>query len=391
MFFPGIVARRSRSRKVSVGSWYTLAPAVLLCCILFLGTGSWYTLAPAVLLCCILFFGTAGSAWGEVEVLNGAGASFPYPIYAKWGSKYYQQSGLKLNYQSIGSGGGITQIKARTVDFGASDEPLKSEDLDKEGLTQFPMIMGGVVPVVNLPDLGKGKLKLTAELLAQICMGEIKKWNDRRIMAVNPDTNLPDLDITLVHRADGSGTTWIFTNYLTKVSKEWREKIGCNKSVSWPTGVGGKGNEGVAALVKKTSGSVGYVEFAYALKERLKYVQLQNKSGRFVQPNSQTFQAAATNADWNSAPNFLISLTDQPGDKSWPIVGVSYILVPRDQKDPAKAKAMLQFFDWCLKSGGWLANELHYVPLPQNLYQKIKNAWSQEISAEGKPVALKDN
>ncbi|MBI5249370.1 MAG: phosphate ABC transporter substrate-binding protein PstS [Desulfomonile tiedjei] len=322
----------------------------------------------------------------EVENVNGAGASFPYPIYAKWATKYHQYSGLKLSYQSIGSGGGIAQIKAKTVDFGASDEPLKSEELEKDGLLQFPLIMGGVVPVINLENVYKGKLKLTPELLADIYLGKIKNWNDRRIMAVNPDLRLPDQEITVVHRADGSGTTWIFTNYLTKISTEWKEKIGGGKSVSWPTGVGGKGNEGVSALVKKTQGSIGYVEYAYALRERLKYVQIQNSAGKFVAPTIESFQAAAANADWEKAPGFYMVLTDQPGDKSWPITGASYILVYRDQPDPSKAEAMLKFFDWCFKSGSEQAVELHYVPMPTKVCNLVKSLWAKEITSGGQPV-----
>src|SRR5271157_5983531 len=257
-------------------------------------------LVVAVLL--ILQAAPFANAAPDVEGLSGAGASFPYPVYAKWATKYNQNTGLKLSYQSIGSGGGIAQIKAKTVDFGASDEPLKPEELERDGLFQFPLIMGGVVPVINVPDIAKGKVKLTPDLLADIYLGKITKWNDRRIMAVNQELRLPDLDITVVHRADGSGTTWIFTNYLTKTSPEWKDKIGIGKSVSWPTGVGGKGNEGVAGLVKKTEGSIGYVEFAYALRERLKYVQLQNRAGKFVLPTIQSFQAAAAHANWENSP-----------------------------------------------------------------------------------------
>jgi phosphate transport system substrate-binding protein len=326
------------------------------------------------------------NAASEVESITGAGATFPYPVYAKWATKYNQNTGLKLTYQAIGSGGGIAQIKAKTVDFGASDEPLKAEELDKTGLVQFPMIMGGVVQVVNIEGIGKGKLKLTGDLLADIFLGKIKNWNDRRIMAVNPDLKLPDREITVVHRADGSGTTWIFTNYLSKVSAEWKEKVGNDKSVSWPTGVGGKGNEGVAAVVKKTEGAIGYVEYAYALRERLKYVQLQNKAGRFVTPTIETFQAAAANADWDEAPGFFMVLTDQSGEKSWPIVGASYILVYKDQPDPAKAKAVLKFFDWSFKNGADLASDLHYVPIPSKVYTLVHSRWQKEITSGGMPV-----
>jgi phosphate transport system substrate-binding protein len=341
----------------------------------------------------VLFFAACLSALpnsvfgsGEVENISGAGASFPYPLYAKWAATYYQYTGLKLSYQSIGSGGGIAQIKAKTVDFGASDEPLKADELEKTGLVQFPMIMGGVTPVVNVKGISKGKLKLTPEILADIFMGKIKTWQDPRIMAVNPDMKAPDQEITVVHRADASGTTWILTNYLSKVSNEWKEKVGSGKSVSWPTGVSGKGNEGIAALVKKTDGAIGYVEYAHSLRERLKDVQLQNRSGKFVKPTIETFQAAAANADWDNAPGFYLVLTDQPGEKSWPIVGVSYILMQKEQSDSAKAQAVLKFFDWCLKNGAELATNLYYVPMPSRVITLVRSTWAREISSGGLPV-----
>jgi len=347
----------------------------------------------AIVLTAVVFLAgdpfVVSSLAADVESINGAGATFPMPIYSSWAAGYNKFSGLKINYQGIGSGGGIAQIKAKTVDFGASDEPLKSDVLDKEGLAQFPMIMGGVVPVFNLTEIRKGRLKLTPELLADIFLGKITKWNDRKIMAVNPDLKLPEEDITIVHRADGSGTTWIFTDYLSKVSAEWKEKIGTGKSVSWPTGVGGKGNPGVAALVKKTSGSIGYVEFAYALKEKLKYAQLQNRDGKFVMPTIQTFQEAAQSADWENAAAFLVEINDQPGEKTWPIVGVSYILVHKDQPDPAKTKAMLKFFDWCFRNGSEMATELHYVPMPPKVYKLVEEFWKKQITAAGNSVALK--
>jgi phosphate transport system substrate-binding protein len=343
--------------------------------------------AFALILAALVTFAPSFSrAASEAEALAGAGASFPYPVYAKWATRYNQYNGLKISYQSVGSGAGIAQIKAKTVDFGASDEPLKAEDLEKSGLIQFPMIMGGVVPVINIEGVSKGKLKLTPEFLTDIFLGKIKNWNDRRILAVNPDLKAPDQEITVVHRADGSGTTWIFSNYLSKVSGEWTEKVGNDKSVSWPTGVGGKGNEGVAALVKKTPGAIGYVEYAYALKERLKFVQLQNKAGRFVTPTIESFQAAAANADWEKAPGFYMVLTDQSGEKSWPIVGASYILVYKDQLDSAKAQAMLKFFDWCFKNGADLAIDLHYVPMPQKVYTLVRALWAKEITTGGNLV-----
>ncbi len=331
----------------------------------------------------ILQPGFIASASPDVESLSGAGATFPYPVYAKWATKYNQNTGLKLSYQAIGSGGGIAQIKAKTVDFGASDKPLKAEELDSHGLMQFPMIMGGVVPIVHIQGIGKGKLKLTPELLADIYLDKIKKWNDKKIMAVNQDMKLPDQEITVVHRADGSGTTWIFTNYLSKVSDEWRDKVGNDKSVSWPTGIGGKGNQGVSALVKKTDGTIGYVEYAWALKKNLKWVQLQNQSGKFVAPTIEAFQAAAASADWKNAPGFYMVLTDQPGEKSWPITGASYILLYKEQPDKAKALAMLKYFDWCYKHGTPMASELHYVPIPVNVYNLIESDWAKRIMAKG--------
>jgi phosphate transport system substrate-binding protein len=322
---------------------------------------------------------------GEDVSLSGAGATFPYPLYAKWAGRYNQRTGLKIAYQGVGSGGGIAQIKAKTVDFGASDEPLTAEELEKESLLQFPMVMGGVVPVVNLEGVGRGKLRLTPELLADLFLGKIAKWNDRRLMAVNPDLKLPDKDVTIVHRADGSGTTWIFSNYLSKVSEEWRERIGTGKLVSWPAGVGGKGNPGVAALVKKTPGSVGYVEFAYAFQEKLNFVMLQNRAGRFVSPTRESFQASAASADWENAPGFYIVLTDQPGEKSWTITGASYILMQKEQKDLAKTKAMLKFFDWCYKEGADEAVELLYIPIPKKVYTLVEALWTKELPKDVLP------
>ncbi len=333
----------------------------------------------------VLFFQTwpvSQAFAGEDLSITGAGATFPEPLYAKWASRYTQLTKVKITYQGVGSGAGIAQIKARTVDFGGSDKPLKAEDLEKEGLLQFPMIMGGVVPVINVDGVGNCQLRLTPELLADLFLGKITKWNDRRIMAVNPDVKLPDQNVTVVHRADGSGTTWIFTNYLSKVSEEFREKIGQGKAVSWLTGVGGKGNPGVTALVKKTPGSLGYVEFAYALKEKLKCVVFQNRAGKFVTPTMKSFQASASNADWENAPGFYMVLTDQPGEKSWPIVGVTYILIHKRQDDAAKAGAMLKFFDWCYREGSDEAARLHYVPMPKKVVTLVKGLWKKEM-AEG--------
>ncbi len=320
------------------------------------------------------------------ETINGAGASFPFPIYSQWAYDYNKVTGMQLNYQSIGSGGGIAQIKAKTVDFGASDEPLKEEELNAAGLFQFPMVIGGVVPVVNLKGIEAGKLQLSGETLAQIFLGNIQKWNDPKIAAENPGVALPDQKIVVVHRSDGSGTTWIFTNYLTKVSADWASKVGNAKAVNWPTGVGGKGNEGVAAFVKQTGGSIGYVEYAYALKNKMTYTKLKNKAGKFVAPSIDTFQSAAANADWANAKGFYMVLTDQPGDQSWPVVGASYILIYKEMPDVAKAQTMLKFFDWCLKNGDKAAKALDYVPLPKTLIDLVQAAWKKELKAAGQPV-----
>ena len=319
--------------------------------------------------------------------INGAGASFPYPIYSEWAHKYNQDTGVQVNYQSIGSGGGIAQIKAKTVNFGASDEPLKKEELDKVGLIQFPMVMGGVVLVVNIKGIEKGKLKLTPELVSKIFLGEITKWNDERIKKVNPDAQLPDQAIVVVHRSDGSGTTWITTSYFSTVSKEWKEKVGADKSVSWPVGIGGKGNEGVSAFVQRTPGAIGYVEFAYALQNNLVYTQLQNKAGKFVEPTIDTFKAAAANADWKNAPAFYIVLVDQPGDNSWPIVGATYILLYKAQPDPLMAEAVLKFFSWCYDKGDEMAAKILYIPMPKNVVDLVKGTWKSEIKSGAKAAS----
>jgi phosphate transport system substrate-binding protein len=320
--------------------------------------------------------------------LNGAGASFPYPIYSQWAHKYNSLTGVKLNYQSIGSGGGIAQIKAKTVDFGASDAPLKPKALTEAGLIQFPMVMGGVVPVVNLAGVAPGQLKLSGELLADIFQGKVSKWDDPAIKKLNPKVKLPSQAITVVHRTEGSGTTFIFTSYLAEVSAGWKEKVGAGKSVKWPASnsIGGKGNEGVAGQVKVVSGSVGYVEYAYALQNKMTHVSLKNKAGKFVQPDIQSFQAAAANADWKNAPGYYLMLNNQPGDQSWPIVGATYIMIHKEQPDAAKAQAMLKFFDWCYKHGSEMAEKLHYVPMPKNVMEMVEATWAKDVKAGGKPV-----
>jgi phosphate transport system substrate-binding protein len=318
--------------------------------------------------------------------INGAGATFPYPVYGQWAWLYNKDTGVKLNYQSIGSGGGIKQIKAKTVEFGASDAPLTAAELDEAGLLQFPMIMGGVVPVINVPGIAAGQLKLSGSTLAEIFLGKIGKWNDAAIAKENPGLTLPDTAITVVYRADGSGTTWIFTNYLSKVSQFWKDSVGNDKSVKWPSGVGGKGNEGVAAYVQRIKGSIGYVEYAYALQNKLTYSQLQNRAGAYVSPTSESFQAAAANADWANAKGFYLVLTDQPGKDSWPITGASFILVYKEQADAAKAKAVLSFFDWCYRNGGSTAEKLDYVPIPEKVIKLVEKVWAEQIKTAGKPV-----
>ena len=321
------------------------------------------------------------------ETITGAGSTFVYPILAKWSHAYYKQTGVKLNYQSIGSGGGIKQIKAKTVDFGASDAPMKPEELKKWGLLQWPVVMGGVVPVVNIPGIGPGKLRLTPANLADIFLGKIRRWNDPRLAKTNPNLALPNLPITVVHRADGSGTTWIFTNYLAKVSADWKARVGFGKAVRWPVGIGGKGNEGVANYVRRVKGAIGYVEYAYAKQNRMSYALLQNRAGNFVAPTAATFQAAAANADWAHAKGFYLVLTDQPGANAWPITGATFILFYKQQQDAARARQVLAFFDWAFANGDAMALGLDYVPMPANVKEMIRATWRNEIrDAQGMPI-----
>jgi phosphate transport system substrate-binding protein len=329
----------------------------------------------------------AGSlAAAEGPMLNGAGASFPAPIYTKWAVKYSATTGTKINYQSIGSGGGIAQIKARTVDFGASDEPLKKEELDQAGLLQFPTVMGAVAIVVNIPGIGNNSLKMSGEVLGDIFLGKIAKWDDPAITALNPEARLPSSSIVVVHRADGSGTTWTFTDYLSKASAAWRDKVGTGKSVKWPTGIGAKGNEGVAGYVQNVTASIGYVEFAYALENKIACAQLKNKAGQFVAPALEAVQAAARAADWKNAPGFYMVLNDEPGEATWPIVGVTFILMHRDQADAAKGEAVLKFFDWCYTQGGAMARELQYVPVPPAVVEMIQASWRSDLKASGQAI-----
>ncbi|MEN6586339.1 MAG: phosphate ABC transporter substrate-binding protein PstS [Sulfuricella sp.] len=319
--------------------------------------------------------------------ITGAGATFPYPIYAKWADAYKKETGIGMNYQSIGSGGGIKQIKAKTVDFGASDMPLKFEDMEKDGLTQFPTVMGGDIPVYNLPELKTGEIKVTGEVLADIFLGKITKWNDPKLVALNKGANLPDQAITVVHRSDGSGTTFIWTNYLSKVSEEWKAKVGEGTSVQWPVGTGGKGNEGVANFVKQIKGSIGYVEYAYALQNKMASGMVKNLDGNFVKPSDVTFKAAAANAKWDKAPGFYQVLTQQPGKESWPITGATFILMHKAQDNPEQAKSVLKFFEWAYTKGDNMALELDYVPMPENVVKLIEGSWKANIKgANGKAV-----
>jgi phosphate transport system substrate-binding protein len=319
--------------------------------------------------------------------ITGAGSTFVYPVLAKWADAYKKKTGTSVNYQSIGSGGGIKQIQNKTVDFGATDKPLTSEELAQDGLTQFPLVNGAVVPIVNLEGVSAGALKLSGEVLADIFLGKIAKWNDQAIASLNNGLKLPDQPITVVHRADGSGTTFIWTNYLSKVSPAWKEKAGEGTALTWPVGVGGKGNEGVAAFVKRLGGSIGYVEYAYALQNELAFARLKNKAGQFVSPDGRSFAAAAASADWEKAKDFHLVLTDAPGKKSWPIAGSTFVLLRKSQKDGKQAKELLNFFHWVFQNGGAAAEELHYVPLPKSVAGLVEKSWEQNVKDEaGNPI-----
>jgi len=322
----------------------------------------------------------AGSPGAEI---SGAGATFPYPIYAKWADAYKKLTGVGLNYQSIGSGGGIKQIKAKTVTFGASDMPLKPDDLKESGLLQFPMIIGGVVPVVNIKGIAPGQLQLDGATIAAIYLGDITSWNDPKIKRLNPKLALPDTDIAPVYRSDGSGTNFLFTDYLSKENPKFKSTIGANSSVQWPVGIGAKGNEGVANMTTQTDGAIGYVEYAYAKQNKMAYAQLVNKAGKAVEPSGESFQAAAANADWAHADGYYLVLTDQDGAKSWPITGASFILVYKQPADSAAVAEALKFFAWAYKDGGAMAAELDYVPLPSALIAQVEATWKAEITAGG--------
>ena len=311
--------------------------------------------------------------------ISGAGATFPYPVYAKWAEAYKKETGVGLNYQSIGSGGGIKQIQAKTVTFGATDAPLKGDQLDKAGLVQFPMVMGGIVPVVNVEGVGPGDLTLDGPTLAKIFLGQITSWDDPAIKKLNPDAKLPSSAIAIVHRSDGSGTTFNFTNYLSKVSPDWKDKVGSATAVEWPAGLGGKGNEGVANYVAQTKGAIGYVEYAYAKQNKLAHAKMINKDGKAVEPVTKSFQAAAANADWKSQPGFGVILTDEPGADSWPITAATFILIHKQPQDPAAASEALKFFAWAYKSGAPMAEALDYIPMPEKVVADVQSVWAKEI------------
>ena len=313
--------------------------------------------------------------------ITGAGATFPFPIYSKWADAYKKETGNGLNYQSIGSGAGIKQIQAKTVTFGATDMPLKAEQLEKDGLVQWPMVMGAIVPVVNLEGVKAGELVFDGETLASIYLGKITKWDDAAIKKLNPNVKLPSDAITVVRRSDGSGTTFNFTNYLAKASADWKSKVGEGTAVEWPVGVGAKGNEGVSGNISQTKNSIGYVEYAYAKQNKLTYTGLVNKAGKPVQPTVEAFQAAAANADWAKAPGYYVILTDQPGEKSWPITAATFILMHKDATDKASSQEAIKFFRWAFKSGGKAAEELDYIPMPDPVVQLIEKTWAADIKS----------
>ena len=321
------------------------------------------------------------------QEITGAGATFPAPIYSKWAADYNKSTGVKVNYQSVGSGAGIKQIDSKTVDFGASDMPLTDDELTKKGQIQFPTVIGGVVPVINIKGINPGQLKLTGQVLGDIFLGKITKWDDAAIKTLNPTLALPDAAIAPVRRADGSGTSFLFTNYLSKVNAEWKTKVGEGTAVNWPTGAGGKGNEGVAAFVGRLPNSIGYVEYAYVKQNKMNYALMQNSTGAFVSPDDTAFKAAAAGADWSKT--FYQVLTNQPGKDSWPISGATFILMHKLQDKPANGSEALKFFSWAYKNGDKVADELDYVPMPKPVVAAIEKAWAELKDASGKPIAFK--
>ena len=347
---------------------------------------------PFKILTAVAVLAAASIAPASAADISGAGATFPYPIYAKWADAYKKATGNGLNYQSIGSGGGIKQIKARTVTFGASDMPLKADELAKDALVQFPTVMGGVVPVINLEGVAPGALVLDGPTLAKIFLGEVQTWDDPTIKKLNPQAKLPSDAIVIVHRSDGSGTTFIFTDYLSKVSPDWKSKVGSNTAVEWPAGIGAKGNEGVANNVAQTRGSIGYVEYAYAKQNKLAFTQMVNREGKPVAPDAAGFQAAAANADWVGTPGFSVILTDEPGAQSWPIAGATFILLPKQPPDAEAAAEALKFFAWAYANGSQMAEALNYVPMPGSVVTAIKKMWANEIKDPGgRPIFTASN
>ncbi len=334
---------------------------------------------------------TAGLTQASAIDISGAGATFPYPIYAKWADAYKKETGSGLNYQSIGSGGGIKQIQAKTVTFGASDMPLKGAELDKDGLAQFPTVMGGVVPVINVEGIKPGELSLDGPTLARIFLGQIKTWNDPAIVKLNANVKLPSQPIVVVHRSDGSGTTFLFTDYLSKVNADWKSKVGANTAVEWPVGIGAKGNEGVANNVGQTKGSVGYVEYAYAKQNKLSHAKMANKDGKVVDPTAEAFSAAAANANWEGTAGFGVILTDQAGAGSWPIAGATFILMHKKAQKAAESAEALKFFTWAYAKGGKMAEELDYVPMPGKIVGLIQKSWQEIKDEKGQPVFAASN
>src|SRR3974390_716867 len=324
-------------------------------------------------------FAAASTSAASALDISGAGATFPYPIYAKWADAYKKETSVGLNYQSIGSGGGIKQIEAKTVVFGATDAPLSGDDLTKNGLVQFPMVMGGIVPVVNLDSVSQGSLVIDGPTLAKVFLGQVKSWDDPAIKALNPGVTLPRQAIAVVHRSDGSGTTFNFTDYLVKVSPDWKAKVGSATAVEWAGGIGAKGNEGVANNVAQTKGSVGYVEYAYAKQNKLNFTKMVNKDGKTLAPEMKTFQAAAANANWNSVPGYGVILANQPGAESWPMTAATWILMYKQPQDPLASAAALKFFAWAYDKGGKMAEELDYIPMPASVVSSVKKTWATEI------------
>ena len=347
------------------------------------------SLARASTFACAFAISAAGASAADI---SGAGATFPYPIYAKWADAYKKETGVGLNYQSIGSGGGIKQIKAKTVVFGASDAPLSGKELEESGLAQFPMVMGGIVPVVNLEGVKPGELVIDGPTLAKIFLGEITKWDDAALKTLNPNAKLPSQAIAVVHRSDGSGTTFNFTDYLSKASPDWKSKVGSATAVEWPVGIGAKGNEGVANNVANTKGSIGYVEYAYAKQNKMAYAKMINKDGKTVGPTSETFQVAAANADWNAVPGYGVILSDQPGAQSWPMTAATFILIHKQPQDPVAAGEALKFFAWAYSQGDKMAEDLDFVPMPTPVVATIEKMWSASIkNSAGKPLFAVSN